>query len=93
MLLHLLKELYLQISAAVCKASVPQGLYSKRLNAHTHVLLHCIAHKVMITLHSTLLAGKPYWQRARVADKIHLRIGSAADSLAKLLEVSINHQQ
>ena len=33
------------------------------------------------------VTGKPYWQKAGVAHKIDLKIGAAAESLEKLLEV------
>ncbi len=31
--------------------------------------------------------GKPFWEKANVAHKIELKIGAAAESLEKLLEV------
>ena len=35
-------------------------------------------------------AGLPYWKQAKVADKIDLRVGAAAETLSNLLDVRAN---
>lgn len=38
----------------------------------------------------SMSAGLPYWMQAKVADKIDLRVGAAAETLSNLLDVRAN---